>query len=143
MRELDVIYDDGAAYKTGHPAIPVYEFPFTLLDPTPGGANLGRIAWCVELHPTARARKGVRRIAEVWVWARQTRDPRYVGRIFKFPTNAESLGVDALRKSYHPWRIRFCGEHRGALVLEAYPANEHTKLVVSPCSAIQCEVNFR
>ena len=121
----------------------VYEFPFDVLDPTPGGKNLGRIEWAVEIHPATKRRgENRKRIREVWVWASQTIDPRYRGLVFRFETIAESLGFDSLRRSFAPWRVGFCCEHRGAVILEAYPENHHTKFIIAPSSSISCEVKF-
>ena len=118
-----------------------YEFPFKVLDDTPGGSNLGRIQWYVEMHPMPKKR-GRKNIKEIWVWARQTRDERYANKIFRIETWAEGLTTNSLKESFSPWRIFFCEEHKGAVVLDAYPKNHHTKLVICPFSSISCEVDF-
>lgn len=139
------VFADASEYQDADRLQPGYVFPFTLLDPTPGGANLGRIEWHVELIP-ARKRSGEKnrkRIAEVRVWATQTRDPRYQGKQFRFETIAEALSHRSRDgRGFQPWRVMFCDKHRGAVVLTAYPENHHTRLIVEPSSSISCEVHF-
>lgn len=138
-----IVFGDAEPFKDGD-IIPVYRFPFVGLDTTPGGGNLGRIEWHVELHPAERRRSGewFVRLSEVWVWASQTRDTRYAGKVFRFETIAEALGQSLLGRNFHPWRVRFCEEHRGAVILSAYPDNQYKTLVIAPCSSISCDVGF-
>lgn len=141
------IPDDASAYKVGEHGWE-YAFPFTLMDTTPGGANLGRIEWHVEIQPTKRKRgEKFNRVGTLRVWATQTRDPRYQHRIFEFDTFAESLGfardADFHEHTFQPWHVGFCNEHRGAVILTAYPNNEHSVLTVAPTSSIQIEVGFK
>lgn len=138
-RETETFADASAFEVDGH-----FKFPFVLLDPTPGGSNLGRIEWHVELFPAKKQRgENRRRIGELRVWATQTRDPRYQGKCFRFETIAEALSHrhrDGM--GFQPWRVMFCELHRGAVVISAYPDNHHRTLVVDTNSSISLEVHY-
>ncbi|MES2409182.1 MAG: hypothetical protein V4509_02665 [Patescibacteria group bacterium] len=129
-------------FKTEHG----YEFPFEVLDKTPGGSNLGRIQWCVEMYPAPKQRgENRKRLSKIWVWAKQTRDKRYASKVFEIPTYAESLTTDAsLRRgtAFAPWKIDFCEQHKGAVILDCYPTDGCKKLVINNWSSISIEVNF-
>lgn len=137
-------FADLTPFRTADAPFSQYTFPFVCLDPTPGGANLGRIEWCIELHPAAKRRgEKRRRIGEVWLWAKQTRDPRYSGKQFRIEAHAEGWGTHRLDGGeYAPWRILFCEEHKGAVIMLAYPQNHHTKLIFNAASSIEFEVHF-
>ena len=114
-----------------------YCFPFTVLDDTPGGRNLGRIMWGIELLH-GRKRKGRYYIDKLLVFARQTRDKRYTGKIFEIPCFAEMLQGGFIE---HVWNIAICPEHNGP-ILTAYPDNQHSSLVINVLSSISIEANF-
>lgn len=124
-----------------------YVFPFVALDKTPGGKNLGRIQWCIELHPQEKSKEsGFRRVGKLLVWAMQTRDKRYFRKVFEIPTFAEmfySCASTNKRDAFVPWKIMLCDEHKGAVVLDAYPENEHRALVIDAMSSIMVQVKFR
>lgn len=119
-----------------------YVFPFDVLDP-----QYGRIQWMIELYPGKKFRgENRRRLGKIWVWATQTKDKRYHGKIFEIETNAECLTTDAtLRRNtaYVPWRIMFCEQHKGAVILDAYPENGCTKLIINAFSSISVEAKFQ
>lgn len=125
-----------------------YVFPFDVFDKTPGGSNLGRIQWIIELHPSKKI-GGRIRIGELWVHARQTKDQKYRRGdkiiYFKIPTFAESLTTrSSLDKQncYAPWRMFFCEMHKGAFILDSYPSNHHSKLIINADSSISIDVNY-
>ena len=122
-----------------------YCFPFTVLDDAPGGRNLGRIEWGIELLH-GRKRKGRYCIEKLLVFARQTRDKRYVGKVFEIPCFAEMLqGAMLTRRGgfiEHVWNIGICPEHKGP-VLAAYPDNQHSQLVIDVMSSIMIDANFK
>lgn len=122
-----------------------YRFPFTVLDPTPGGSNLGRIEWGIELLH-GRKQKGRYYIEKLLVFARQTRDERYAGKVFEIPCFTDMLqGRELTGRSafiQHVWQVSICPEHN-APVLSAYPENQHSELVVDVRSSISIDVNFK
>ena len=134
--------DDGAAYRDERAQ---YHFPFVAVDPTPGGSNLGRIEWHVELLRGRKVR-GLYWLYCLLVWASQTRDPRYTKRLFHLPVYAESWTTSSRVQgnSYmsHVWRTTFCELH-GTTWFSAYPTNEHSSLVVDAGSSISIEVEFQ
>ena len=121
-----------------------YVFPFECLDKTPGGSNLGRIEWHVEPIKSNK-NKGRYYIEKLLVFASQTRDERYKGKIFEIPCYTESITADVLhhRDSYfhYVWRMTWCEVHNTAF-FSAYPKNEHTKLVINVNSSISSEIEF-
>jgi hypothetical protein len=119
-----------------------YRFPFVCVDKTPGGRNLGRIEWCIEPIKGKKV-KGRYYIESLLVWAMQTYDPRYIGKTFKIPCYMKQLEGPNYNPNYFSrvWRIAFCAEH-GALVFDAYPANEHTVLVIEGKSSVYNNIYF-
>lgn len=127
-----------------------YEFPFEVLDKTPGRSNLGRIEWHMEFVPgRAQRRKyisGRRYIETIRVWATQTRDQRYKNKVFEIPVFTESITADSLRRRgsylHYVWRAQLCNLHRGLAIYSAYPANHHKKLIIPVDSSICLEPYF-
>lgn len=121
-----------------------YVFPFELLDKTPGGSSLGRIEWHIE--PSKGRKVGGRYyIEKLLVWASQTRDERYNGKIFEIPCYSESIYASCLAEdSYfkYVWRMLFCGVHKNP-VFSAYPGDKHKELVINTGSSICLEINFK
>ena len=138
------IVDDAADYKAGTPVFPKYRFPCVALDPTPGGSNLGRMEWCVELLK-GKKREGRRLVGGVAVWARQTRDPRYVGRVFHLPMQTDCLSAIRIgeRCSFFAevWRVFFCEVHDN-VIFEAYVPSDATALVIETSSSIGNNIQF-
>lgn len=142
------VVDDATGYRTENKVYPEYIFPFTLMDPTPGGQNLGRMEWQLEPLPSAK-QKGRRYIQGLAIWARQTRDPRYTSRIFLIPTRSEAItGSRRLLGERTEadfvsgvWHMGFCELHR-SLILTAYPPDGMTRLIVRTGSSISNEVYF-
>ena len=122
-------------------------FPFVCLDSTPGGKNIGKITWEIELIP-AKNRKNIQTIL---VSAKQTRDERYAGKIFEIKADTLSImGVSGTLLSGRKemtifgctWRAGYCQEHRG-LILFTSPKFWHTKLVIPPpFSSIGSDIYF-
>lgn len=132
--------DDAAAFQV---ADGEYRFPFTVLDPTEGGSNLGRIEWCVELL-RARKRKGRCPLIEgIAVWAHQTRDPGYKGIVFHLPTLTDAITTHMDRDDFtrFVWWVSFCEVH-GFPVMKAYPANKHSVLIVNVGSSLSNDIWF-
>ena len=120
-----------------------YEFPFEVLDKTPGGQNLGRIQWIVEVFP-GKVRDDFRMINKLFVWARQTRDKRYYGKVFEIETYSETITTNLHDddKQFAPWRMMFCPIHKGAFILDAYPSNSCKKLIINTMSSISTGIRF-
>ena len=121
-----------------------YVFPFEALDRTPGGSNLGRIEWHVEIGKGKKTR-GRYYIERMLVWATQTRDHRYAGILFEIPCFSEMLHADSVgsNDSYlkHVWSVGFCNEHK-LPYFSAYPENRHNKLVIEANSSIMVDMYF-
>lgn len=135
--------DKAKAFLSGSPVFPKYIFPFTALDTAPGGMNLGRIEWHVELVP-ARKVKGRKSISAIALWATQTRDPRYLRKVFYLPCFSDAITSQTDRSDFvkHVWRQGFCETH-GLLILSAYPRNDHAELVVEVGSSISNDIYFQ
>lgn len=122
-----------------------YRFPFEVLDPTPGGENLGRIEWCIELIWSKRKKWGCHHIEKIYLWAKQTRDPRYAKKILEIECFAEALtsnsvfGLDSY--IHNVWYIGQCPEHKTPF-MAAYPGNKHTALEINIFSSICLEAVF-
>jgi hypothetical protein len=123
----------------------VYRFPFEVLDKTPGGSNLGRIEWNIEPIMAKRKKDGFYRVEKIYLWARQTRDKRYEGKVFEIPCYSESIFSsptkgDSFFKGV--WKIGFCPMHK-TLVLEAYADdNNYKALHIRTCSSIGVDIEF-
>jgi len=124
-----------------------YCFPFMAVDTL---GNLGRIEWHLEPFRSPKHR-GHYLICGLLVWATQTRDPRYSGRIFHIPMITEALtsstysgraSRDGSDYFHHSWLFAFCTTHRMPF-FSAYPADEHTELVVETGSGVSNRVYFR
>jgi hypothetical protein len=120
-----------------------YVFPFKVFDETPGGSNLGRIEWGIELIH-GKKKDGRYRIQKMLVFARQTRDIRYFGKIFEIECYTDMLqGRSHQYDSFikYVWNIAFCPEHKSP-VLMAYPGDHHSKLIINSSSSIMVEARF-
>ena len=121
-----------------------YEFPFKVLDDTPGGSNLGRIELCVELFRSSRKREGRYYIEKIWVWFKQTRDKRYDGKIFEIPCFVEAIGGDRHDGNSFTtgvWHTSYCDLHK-QIIMMAYPKNHHTKLIINAFSSVMADIEF-
>ena len=121
-----------------------YIFPFEVLDKTPGGRNLGRIEWLIEPIVGKKNKDGRYYIEKLLIQARQTRDKRYIGKLFEIPVFADSILGDTLgRESYinYVWRMMFCPEHK-TFIFDAYPGNNHKALKISCFSTMGIDINF-
>jgi hypothetical protein len=125
-----------------------YRFPFTRLDPTPGGGNIGCIEWHVEFVRGRKRRMGAYGIAAVLVWALQTRDERYAGKSFRLDwhdTRGAMLDrpIDPTRRSFGAgiWFVGFCSEH-GQIVLASYPPDGSAALVIETGSSVGNRIYF-
>lgn len=103
-----------------------YEFPFELFDSTPGGSNLGRIEWMLETSFTGR------NITGLILSAKQTRDPRYDGKLFHLKCKAPlltSVTFSAGRRSFFEsvWAFGQCEIHKLPILI-AYPPDGTSKL---------------
>lgn len=120
-----------------------YQFPFEALDKTIGGSNLGRIEWHLELVPIKK--RGRFYIEKLFLWASQTRDPRYTKKVFEIPCWSEALTADSLRERgsymHYVWRVMICELHKNVL-FSAYPANEHSVLKINVDSSISIDADF-
>lgn len=121
-----------------------YLFPFTLMDDTPGGSNLGRIMWNIEIHKTQK-QDGVNYITQMVVWANQTRDPRYQDKNFLLECHTAGIMTCGLTSKDdlmpHVWFVAVCAEH-GKTVLRAYPSNGHAALQVEAYSSVGTRIHF-
>jgi hypothetical protein len=120
-----------------------YLFPFTLMDTTPGGGNLGRIEWHIEFVKT-RKEKNARYITQMLVWARQTKDPRYLNKFFLLDCNTPSI-VTHLNNSSdflnNTWTMAICYEHKMPIV-SAHPPDKYCALYIETFSSIGTRIRF-
>jgi hypothetical protein len=126
-----------------------FVFPFEPLDLPDRLDSLGRIEWHIELVMDKKKSKVSKSfskyyIKELWVFATQTRDKRYIGKIFKIPCHTETLTAS----SFHPedylnnlWKFTFCDVHKNPL-FSAYPKDEHKYFVIDASSSISIEPKF-
>lgn len=125
----------------------IYVFPFDVIDKTPGGSNLGRIEWHMEFHKGKKT-KGRYYIEKILVWATQTRDERYVKKIFEIPCYTESIYASPSstgNRNYYlsyVWRIMQCEVHN-TLMFSAYPENQHVALEIGVGSSISADIMFK
>ncbi len=136
--------DDASLFQVGTLVFPRFSFPFTVMDPTPGGKNLGRIEWNIEILPGKKPKGRAPVIGALAVWARQTRDPRYQGVIFHLPCYTDMLHSNRDRDDFTKfvWRVGFCEVHKGSAILAAYPDDKHSKLIIDVGSSISGEAYF-
>jgi len=123
----------------------IYEFPFKVLDDTPGGTNLGRIEICIELFRSKRKVDKRYYIEKIWLWFKQTRDKKYRGKIFEIPCFTECIGGDYIGMNSFTasaWRVYYCDVHR-QIIMEAYPQNNHSKLLIDVSSSIMVDIDFK
>ena|SRR3990167_5212755 len=120
-----------------------YVFPFQVLDERKDGSSLGRIMW--QMEPIkGRKTKGRYYYEKILIWARQTRDERYAGKVFEIPCHSESItGNSFKRESYlnYVWQIQPCEVHK-ATYFSAYPANHHRVLKIDTGSSISIDIDF-
>ena len=127
-----------------YPDSDIYVFPFQCLDTRKGGSSLGRIMWQVE-PIYGRKTKGRYYIEKLLVWVRQTRDKRYMGKVFEIPCYSESLSGSPLEQNSflnHVWRTSKCEIHKETY-FSAYPKDHHTELVINVGRSISIDVNFK
>jgi hypothetical protein len=118
-------------------------FPFQVLDDRTDGTSLGRIMWNIELLK-GRKQKGRYFFEKILVWAKQTRDERYMGKVFEIPCYSEAVTGDSLdRESYlnYVWYIQPCEIHN-SLIFSAYPANHHKALRINVGSLMSIDIDF-
>lgn len=121
----------------------VYIFPFKVLDPM-----YGRIEWLVEPIRSKRKREGVYHLEKLLVCARQTLDPRYKDKVFEIPTWAECINSSQISykgsMSYFAgvWRAQYCEIHKN-LILDSYPENNASELVIKVNSIISNDIYYR
>ena len=145
MPKKQICIDSAEPFRkgTGYPNASIYMFPFTALD-TPGPHSLGRIEWWIE---PLRSRKlsGHYNISGLYLWARQTCDPRYEGKLFHIPCHAGMLGASLGQQREgllnYTWAARFCEEH-GVFCFGAYPRDIHTALEIDVSLSIAITARF-
>lgn len=122
----------------------VYTFPFKPLDDTPGGSNLGRIEWHIEPVRGTRKKHGRYYIEKILLWAQQTRDEKYKGKLFEIPCFTEMIDGSAYSKEPllgHISHIGFCDKHKN-IIISTYPKNHHTKLILRVGNSILTDIYF-
>lgn len=128
---------------TGYPNASIYVFPFTAID-QPGSHSLGRIEWWLE-PLRGRKLRGHYAICGLYLWARQTRDPRYAGKLLHIPCHAAMLGaaVGLQREGLlnYAWTARFCEEH-GVFCFGAYPGDTHIALEIDVSLSMKITARF-
>ena len=138
MKDIKIESAEAFKDKDGY-----YIFPFEVLDKTEGGSNLGRIEVQLEFL-RGKKTKGRYYIEKILLQFRQTRDPRYFGKVFEIPCWTEAILGDSLeRESYlnYVWRIMHCEVHKD-LFFCAYPANNHKALKINVGSSIGADIDF-
>lgn len=121
-----------------------YVFPFTVLDQTPGGSNLGRIEWHIEFVKTKKEKnRNIRPITQMLVWARQTKDPRYVNKFFLL--DCDTAGIMTHQDSsdfFHcAWFMQICDEHKMPII-SAYPPDDTCALHIQIYSSVGTRIHF-
>lgn len=119
----------------------IYRFPFIA-----NTKEWGRIEWCMELEKEKKKREGKYYIKYLYLWAKQTSDERYSGKIFQISSYAEMLYGAIEEEKYdsflhHVWQTGFCELHKN-IYFTAYPKNYHKDLVIKVDSSIMIEANF-
>jgi hypothetical protein len=106
-----------------------FVFPFTLTDPAPGGANLGRIEWIIEpIFANGR-------VVKMYLSAAQTRDLRYAGKFFEIAMNCPAIGTRRaglnVSGSFFQgvWLLGHCKLHN-ATFMRSYPPDDAVELVI-------------
>ncbi len=121
-----------------------YMLPFIVLDPTPGGKNIGRIEWIIE--PIERKKKQGRwYITKLLVCARQTHDPRWSGKLFYVDLFTEALTGNRQNGDGFfngVWLSFYCAEHRNSMQFLSYPKNHHKHLRIETYSSIMCDIKY-
>jgi hypothetical protein len=122
-----------------------YLFPFICMDHTPGGSNLGRIEWNVEVYKSKKNNRGFQNITQLIVWAKQTRDKRYVGKFFLLDCNTAGILTHSnkIRADFiHcAWLLSICDVHRNPII-SAYPEDNHVALWIERYSDIGTRMCF-
>lgn len=134
--EPKLIISNAEEFKTSEGE---YEFPFIVLDPTPGGTNLGRIEWVLE--PIFKRGK----IVKMFLQSRQTRDERYLNTLFELTVNSPFIFASSLDDNSfltNVWRLGYCAEHK-TTQLWAYPKNHHSILSIERHSSFGLRVEFK
>lgn len=126
----------------------VYEFPFHALDENLHGA--GRIEWHIESFTKYNRTEKKYYINKLWVWATQSYDKRYRGKIFEIPCYTEAIHGNPMRYGSEMnedsflqavWKFMPFSDN-GNFVLSAYPRNEHNVLRIASNSSIFIEPKF-
>ena len=121
-----------------------YEFPFEALDQKKG---LGIIEWNLELFSEYDRSSKKYYINKMWIWAGQTMDKRYRGKIFQIECYTEAIKAlpftmknneDAFIQRV--WSMKYWDN--GNLVMTAYPKHEHNILQIETFSSIFLEPKF-
>ena len=122
----------------------VYEFPFEALDQKKG---LGLIEWNLELFREYDRSSKKYYINKIWVWARQTMDKRYRGKIFQIECYTEAIKAPLFTMKNNEdgfiqriWSIQYWDN--GNLVMTAYPKHEHNILQIETFSSVFLEPKF-
>lgn len=140
---MELQYKSAEEFKDEHG---YYVFPFEVLDKTPGGSNLGRIEWHIELV-RSKKKDGRYWIEKLLVWPSQTRDERYPRNIiWEIECYAEcitSRNYQGESNSFiaNVWRMFFCEVHKN-LIMTAYPRNQHSQLKINVGSSISIDADF-
>jgi hypothetical protein len=121
-----------------------YLFPFILFDPTPGGSNLGRIEWNIEIYKTRKNKiSKTRSITQILVWARQTKDAQYLNKFFLL--NCDSVGImthhDGDDFLHNVGFMQICDEHKMP-ILCAYPRDGSCALYIEAYSSVGTRIRF-
>lgn len=122
-----------------YPEKDIYIFPFKVLD-----EKYGRIEWHIE--PVFGNKKNGRYyIEKLLIWATQTQDEKYIGKLFEIECFSEMLCGDSINREgflNYVWKVSQCEIHKNC-ILTAYPANHHNKLEINVGSSISIDANFK
>jgi len=134
-----------------YPNCEIYRIPFTLIDKTPGGKSYGRINWNFEIIRSKKRNGGWfsgkdKRvfIEKIYIWARQTRDKRVSGKVFKLDLLSERLNGNVFNEHSS---VEPCTEHLKGTIVSTYPNNEHSWqneciLEISATTSVMVDINF-
>lgn len=127
----------------------VYEFPFEAVDQS--RERLGTIVWKLETFTEYSRSEKQYYINKLWLWASQTRDERYIGKIFEIPCFTKALhGTPTINYSENKdeepflqrvWRFEPFADN-GNYVFSAYPRHDHNLLRISIDSSVFISPKF-
>lgn len=148
-KQIDVKTVNPKKFKIDSKFGNVYEFPFDAVDQSP--AQIGTIEWHLEPFMEYNRTEKKYYINKLWLWATQTFDVRYRGKIFEIECYTACLHGNPPAKDLENiveepfiqrvWEFTPYSDN-GNYVLTAYPRHEHNVLKIAIDSSIYIEPKF-